>query len=54
MQNTQVFHKIVIEAAKRVEEEIRRKEQVKEKQIEIQKEAYLRVMDVLRSEKRGA
>lgn len=36
-------------AAKRAEEEAKRKAQEKEEQIEIQKEAYLRAMDIIRS-----
>ncbi len=39
---------------KRAEEERIRREKEREEQIEIQKEAYLRAMDVLRSENRGA
>ena len=41
-------------SAKRAEEEMIRKEREREEQIEIQKEAYLRAMDVLRSENKGA
>ena len=40
-------------AAKRIEEEMLRKEREREDQIEIQKEAYLRAMDVLRSGNKG-
>ena len=40
--------------AKRAEEENQRKAREREEQIEIQKEAYLRAMDIMRNENRGA
>ena len=41
-------------AAKRAEEEIQRKEKEREEQIAIQTEAYLRAMDIIRDENKGA
>ena len=41
-------------AAKRTEEERQRKEREREEQIAIQTEAYLRAMDIIRDENRGA